>query len=1029
MVGNWRVDMLGTCRLSNDSVAVTRFRTRRVALLLAHLALFRNRLHFRDEVAELLWPEQDEEVVRRNFRQALSSLRHVLEPPPMPFGSVLQVQQAKLRLNPEAVATDVGEFERKIADARRKEPAEQIPLLTQAVELYQGELLPGFDEEWINQERLRLEDLYVDALRRLTEYNRSLRRSEEAIHYLCLALDKDPYAEEWHVALMSEYLAAGQPTSAIRQFEKLKELLRDHLGHAPSAATVAAYQKARLAAGRGTLPAPPAKREPSETPAKQHFEPDPRVDACALEAADDDPNKVEIRLPLQINRFCGRQEEIERALDQVLRRKARLTSLIGPAGTGKTRLAVEVGRRLADMGGWSVWFVPMADFPSASMVLDATLDTLRARRSGRQDPLDRLEEALDDSRQNLLILDNAEHLIEELAPLVEQMVVRVKGLQILVTSRQSLALAAEHLVPVPPLPVPFGSAMAGPVTLSEVADYANFPSIQLFVDRCQAIRPDFQLTAHNARSVAAICARLEGIPLAIELAAGLSASFAPSQMVFHLQKRLSVLTSRRRDIPARHRSLRAAIDYSYDTLTPKQQRFFAAISVYRGFSIEGAMEAFAEFGASGAKREEECTELIWQLQERSLLRSESSDELTELRFRMLESFREYADELLSEAERLELRARHARYYRRRRPDARPGLSPEERTQQFLWIDSEFENFIAALDFYFSEGDFEACIELLGILSSTWSNRGPRVIERTYIRRIADRAEAQLIDPAARILLLRMLGTTYIRSSEYAAAYRACQIALGIAEANGLAEQITVCYLAIATCAGYLGNLPESLEMSERALQRLPADNFVLRERGLLGVAAVNWGLGNAALAEAAFEQAAEASARARGGEPDVLILSNLARIRLDDGRLDDAMIRLGEAMRISRRLHDEFGLAICLSLVSRYHRLRGQLPAALATGQEALVKFREADFLHYSLISIFQHALAIADTGAWEAATILLAATQGIGKSARLPDQRDHLAALEKIRAHLSESAFERAWARGLAMGTEEAFRLALNFT
>ena len=165
---------------------------------------------------------------------------------------------------------------------------------------------------------------------------------------------------------------------------------------------------------------------------------------------------------------------------------------------------------------------------------------------------------------------------------------------------------------------------------------------------------------------------------------------------------------------------------------------------------------------------------------------------------------------------------------------------------------------------------------------------------------------------------------------------------------------------------------------------------------------------------------------ARGGEPDFFILCNLARVAMDGGRYDEAMTLLGTAMQACRRVHDEFGLAVCLSLVGRYYWLRGQLAAALANGREALLRFRETDFLHFSLIGIFQQSLAIVDCEHWEMGATLLAATEGIGKPARKPDFRNHLDALEKIRGHVPVPAFERAWARGLAMGVEEAFGLAL---
>jgi len=1016
----WRIEMLGTLRVSREESSVGRFRTRRVALLLAHLAVYRTRLHFRDEIGELLWPESEPETIRRNLRQALFSLRHVLEPPPLPPGSILQVQQSRLRLNPDLVATDVADFDRAVAEARKGGPG-AIKALHRAIDLYKGDLLPGFDEDWIIQERIRLEDLYVFALRQLVEHSRKAGDSGETIQYLHLALAKEPLNEEWHLALMREYIDSGRPQSAIKQFDELTAVLQEHLACDPSEEAYELRERAQSG--------------PRVTPARV-LDPTPEP-APSIEEASEELPKV-IRLPVQITRFCGRQEEIEFTLDHLLRRHARLTTLVGPAGTGKTRLSIEVGRRLGDSGEWNVWFVPLADLADGALVLDAILDTLRARRSTEQDPLDQLRGSLHGRDQNLIILDNLEHIIEEATPYIAQIVERVPNLQLLVTSRQTLRLAAEHQIAIPPLPIPFASDHAPMADREELARLAEFSSIQLFVDRCQAIRPDFQLTLSNSRAVSNICAQLEGIPLAIELAAGLSGSFAPSQLAFHLQKRLTALTSRRRDMPIRHRSLRAAIDYSFDTLTPDLQRLFAGLSVFRsGFTVEAAYEVCYrdrfEVGESGAALRryphDGCLDMLMELQERSLIRSEGSDDnLPELRFRMLETFRQYAEEHLAVEEFGELRKRQAEFFRTH--PAKPDYTPttEERTRRHLWITREFDNYIAALDYYLEQDQVEPCIELLGTLLTTWTSRGPRSIERGYIRQIADRASTRQVEPNARILLLRMLGTTFIRSSEYWAAYRVCQTALKVAEENNLPEQIAVCHLALATCSGYLGNLDDCLVFSERVLEILPEDSVGLRERAYLGIGAVRWGRGESEAAEAAFMQASEHSARTRGGEPDTLILYNLARVCLDDGRLDEAMSRLGEAMRICRRMHDEFGLATCLSLVSRYHWLKGSLSAAIATGHEALLKHRETDFLHWSLLGIFQQALILVDMKEWETSTILLAATQGIGKPARVPDERDHVAAIAKIKANVSPGQFERAWARGLAMGAEEAFRIALQY-
>lgn len=984
--------MLGALRLTRDEETVTRFRTRRVGLLLAYLALFRDRSHVRQELGELLWPEREPEVIGRNLRQALTSLRHVLEPPPMPSGTVLQVQHTALGLNREAVATDVAEFESALAEARRTaDPQVRERLIRQAVALYKGELLPGFYEDWIVQERLRLEDLYVSALRRLAEAHQEAGESDEAIQAWRLAVAKEPLQEEGHLALMRLYLQSDRPASAVQQFRELQTALREELREEPGEEAKRLYAAAQA---KGDNPDRGASRLSFESPASPRSEPT-------------------VRLPILLNRLRGRTEEIESALTQI-DGGARLVTLLGPAGTGKTRLSVEIGRRLAEKG-WSVWFVPLADLSDAAMVPDAILGAMKVSHQPGKDLTETLSEATREPVLRLLILDNLEHLLEDSIASIARIVAEVPNVRLLTTSRQALRLEAEHRIPLQPLPFPVADDSG------DWTRWTESPSVQLFIDRCQTVRPDFQLTAHNAQAVADICTKLEGIPLAIELAAALSGSFAPAQMANHLETRRMTLSSRRRDLPDRHRSLHAAIEYSYVTLSPELQRLFSALSVFRGgFTVDAA----AAVGSGGELSREEALDGLLELQERSLLASEPSDEGGAMRFRMLETFREYGAEQLSPEDSDLLWTAHARYMLLATSPPE-GTSVEERTRHHFALEAEFENAVAALETFLAAEDPESGYRLLQHLSFAWSQRGPRAIEQRFIRQAATQAERGSLDPVSRIGLLRMLGTTHIRSLDYGAAYGVCQTALAVAQEHDLPEQIAVCYSAISTCAGYLGRLDECLELNRLALTHAPAENLALQERAYLGIGAVHWGRGETREAEAAYLSALDRSIRWRG-EPDAHLLRNLARVCLDEGRHDEAMVRLGEAMRIVRRLRDDAGIGMGLSLISRYHHLRGNLGPALASGEEALAKLKAAGFSYWILLGLHQHALVLTDAGEGSTATTLFGATGEIGKSGRTLDEKDREMALAKIRRQLPEAAFERAWAKGLAMNSDEAMDLVL---
>ena len=327
--------------------------------------------------------------------------------------------------------------------------------------------------------------------------------------------------------------------------------------------------------------------------------------------------------------------------------------------------------------------------------------------------------------------------------------------------------------------------------------------------------PTTQLTASNAATIAAICSKLEGIPLAIELAAGQTATIAPSQMLRHLDRRLTALSTRRRDATARHRSLRAAIDYSFESLPPKLQRLFAALSTFKGgdFTVESALPrcAFAGWkkgdrdrnpGAVAFCRNELCLEAIVDLQERSLVRSDGpGGTRQEPRFRDARILpRQYGEEHLPLRTRdSSLKClRHVQYLLRLHFGTFLNtLRLKSTPTSTLRIAAEHDNFVACIEFLFQAKDFETCVRLLGVMSKAWLHQGPRVIEREYIRQISILTRDKPIDPLVQIRLLRMVGTTYIRASDYAAAHRSMELAVEVGA--GLGRSRAGCGLLMWVC--------------------------------------------------------------------------------------------------------------------------------------------------------------------------------------------------------------------------------------
>jgi predicted ATPase len=573
----WHVELLGQLRATSANRVVTQFGSRKVAALLARLALFPKRAHGREELIDLLWPDADLDTGRNRLRQALFTLRRVLEPPGAP--EVLLVDRASVRLNAGCVSCDVAAFE---AFVRAGDAAA-------ARALYVGELLPGHYDEWIGEERLRL-------------------------------------------AALAERVARGATPG-------LSEVPagRHHAGFQEGASDVVAA----LSDGRDTAapPVAPARAQRADA-ARAAGQPGMRLQATETLR----PDRQEL-LPAYVARFFGREAEIEqlaRLLDE-----HRLVTLLGPGGSGKTRLAAEVARRCRHRYA-VVAFVALAEC-SRPDELPARLRATLRLPDGPADAAEQLRTYLE-GRPALLVLDNFEQLVAPGgAQVLEQWLQGLPQLRLLVSSRRVLDVEGERSVDVPPLPLPNDD--------DDLAACAANPSVALFVDRAQGARVGFHLSARNRADVAALCAALEGVPLAIELAASRAHAMSVSEMRAQMDERLAASAPRfgllarkgpRAARAPRHASLDAAIDWSWQLLAPDDRRLLAAVSVFR--------EGFSAAAAAAVWQQPDTGEALARLVADSLLRSELGPDGT-MRYRLFEMVREFVAGRLDAAERLALRAR------------------------------------------------------------------------------------------------------------------------------------------------------------------------------------------------------------------------------------------------------------------------------------------------------------------------------------------------------------------------------------
>ena len=781
----WRIELFGGLRVLQGERVMTHFRTQKTAGLLAYLAFYRERKHSRDALSELFWSGSRYDAARNSVSKAISSLRNQLEPPGVPRGAVIVADRHSVRLNPAAVTTDVAEFEdaiRRSNDFSRYNEDERVQFLITAADLYCGELLPNFFDEWIETERRRLVNAYLRALRSLIKYLGQARELERALDYALRAVSADPLDERSHRTVMRLLVALGRPAAAMQQFHELERLLREQLDAPPSAATLNLVRQIsdQLAVSSdqssvGSHQSAVGRRAPK--PKTQNPKPEPQLPPLTTHHS---PLTKPGSLPFQFTCFFGREDEIAKLLKMLRAPKTRLVTLTGLGGCGKTRLAVEVGERVRDEFSGGVWFVPLASLVLPRLIMGTIRDVLRLPRLPGVEPLEQVVEALLEQEQHgvrsLLILDNFEHLVAEGAPVLVTLLKRVPSLKCLVTSRRRLELSGEREFPVPPLPLPEHPNTRTPEHLM------SCPSVQLFVDRAQSVRPDFQVTPGNAAAVAEMCQRLEGIPLALELAAARARALTPGQMLARFAQRFDLLTKRRDNVEERHRSLWAAMAWSYDLLPPELQRFWQRLSVFRGgWSLEAAeavcctedarMQGYKDAEAQGHKEKQSepsaaslhpcilasphpasrIIDYLAQLRSHSLVTIEEG--APEIRYGLLETVREFAAEQLSPEEREAAAQKHACYFLSLAEQADAALTGAPQTEWLNRLEMEHDNLRAALQWslhFSSEGwqgrtaptdhsPSEIALRLAGALYRFWGLHGHLSEGREWLRQALEKS--------------------------------------------------------------------------------------------------------------------------------------------------------------------------------------------------------------------------------------------------------------------------------------------------
>lgn len=830
------IRLLGGVSVTLNNTPITGFISNKVLALLVYLAVTR-RSHQRDALAALLWSELPEADAKNNLRQALANLRKLVQP------NLIIARDRVLFDTAAPYLLDTQEFEQTL-HASRSQPADgRFPHWQTAISLYQGDFLAGFFvreapdfEEWMLGQRVRYRELALHTLHTLTEHHLSRGEYGRAIDSATRLLALDAWREEAHRQLMLAQLRSGQRSAALAQYETCRQLLEDELGVEPSSET-----EALLARIQATGQMPP------------------------------------LTLPHYPTAFVGRQSELADMESLLLKAECRLLTLLGPGGMGKTRLAAQAAERAWQHSLFldGVFFVALEEVDTLLLLATRIAEACQISLTSDQEPQTQLFTYLR-SKEMLLVLDNFEQLLD-MANWLSKLLSTAPGIKLLITSRERLAVQWEWVVSVDGLPYP-------PSIASNPVEYS---AVQLFMNRTQAVKPDLEWTTAVQTETAQICQLVNGIPLGIELAAANLHRFTCAEIREAIAHNLDILTSHYRDIPPRQRSLRAVFDYSWSLLSPTEQSFFAALSVFRGGFTLAAATAITHVSRP----------VLTVLQERSLLRRDERNG----RYHLHHTLRQYAQEHLNEASETELQAAHAYYFANwLQQQERPFFTPQQ-TEIVAALHDEHDNVRA----YWQWAVRQANVTLLKLGLVTLRNfydtqsrfvEGREWLEQTVaILSTAVDADAQPLQAK----LLARWASFCARSGQTSTAESLYQQALSLAQ-----------------------QLAESEELG-----------FILLNWGYLTVmTSADYGL-----AEKQFSESLVHYQQAEWDKGVADALSALGALYNLTGNWDEAKEYLQQSVAIARSVQDENGLTSSLTNLGNIYYLTGDLPEANRYYQEVLL--------------------------------------------------------------------------------------------
>ena len=1045
--------LFGAPRIELDNSPVALARRKPVALL-AYLLMTRQPQR-RDTLATLFWPELGQSAARAALRRDLHMLNSAI-------GSAwLNISRDEISRNVDDIShhgdtalwIDVEQFQ-QLADAcTAHHPAgaalcpQCIEALTAAATLYQGDFLDGLTladcpdfDQWRAFQAETLRHTFGSMMQKLVQANEAHGAYAEALALARRWLAADHSHEPIHRTLMRLFALAGQPAAALRQYEECVQVLDVELGIAPTDETVALCEAIRT------------RQFPDKGTSGQDDM--ARLDASVTRSPDHlvtPPSAPRHNLPAQTTSFLGRQEEAE-AIRQLLlaQDECRLLTLIGPGGIGKTRLALNVAQALvADAPAVladGVYFVPLAAVSDAADMVGAIANAVGYAFRGGDEPQTQLAHYLR-SKKLLLVVDNLEHLLDG-APLLMDLLVAAPELLLLATSREALGVPAEWLYPLggltPPLPTD---------SLPTLADNA---AVQLFVQRAQRASLGFALGAENAAHVARVCRLVNGMPLGLELAAAWVNTLGVDEIADEIMANIDILASDLRNIPVRHRSLRAVFEQTWARLARAEQQTLRRLSIFRGpFTREAAQEV-ADVSLMD----------ISILVDKSLCRRQAA------RFDIHELLRQFAFERLAEDEKAAMLMQHSRYFGQLLETQQQAISTAAEPAMLQAVTDDYDNILAAwryqiermgraieitdieeravlleryvpvLTAYFDrrslfwEGQriFQQGLSALQRTKATQAN-GPLPLQRLsfeiqiaqadvglHLGRVYEAKESlcallpqlrALDSPQQLAAALTVLGPAHLRAGEYEASAQCLLEAVSLYEQMGLRLESTVPLINLGLLSSRQEMYDQSRQYYQRAVAIYTDVGYTLGLiRCLSNLGSTYPGKARVAQAVAYYEQAYQIAVESNNQFWIGIILSNMGDCAFVAGDPYEAKAKFAAGLAIFRELGEMRWVTVALADSSFVYIALGELSTAAAHLGESLALVLQHQLVVDGIQALTASALVLQQWGQWEPAAAIAAHVLADERTRRGARQHCH-ALLQAAADIMSTAAWDAAQFRG----------------